>query len=92
MSEFEKQNEEAFDMIRHNRECHPGGTPVRIITDDKMNALVNRAEAAERRARDAETKCSKLEFDIRMLRAVRVVRYLAAAGCAIGGFLLGLVL
>ena len=89
MSEFEMMNEEAFDLIRQNRGCHPEGTPLRLIADDKVSALVNRAEAAEQKLRNAEKIIAQLETD---LRAVRFLQALPAAIAAVAGFLLGLIL
>ena len=89
MSEFEMMNEQAFDLIRQNRGCHPEGTPLRLIADDKVSALVNRAEAAEQKLRNAEKTISQLETD---LRAVRFLEALPAAIAAVAGFLLGLIL
>lgn len=89
MSEFEMMNEQAFDLIRRNRGCHPEGTPLRLIADDKVSALVNRAEAAEQKLRNAEKTISQLETD---LRAVRFLQALPAAIAAVAGFLLGLIL
>ena len=89
MSEFEMMNEEAFDLIRQNRGCHPEGTPLRLIADDKVSALVNRAEAAEQKLRNAEKTIAQLETD---LRAVRFLQALPAAIAVVAGFLLGLIL
>lgn len=89
MSEFERMNEQAFDLIRQNRGCHPEGTPLRLIADDKVSALVNRAEAAEQKLRNAEKTIAQLETD---LRAVRFLQALPAAIAAVAGFLLGLIL
>ena len=89
MSEFEMMNEQAFDLIRQNRGCHPEGTPLRLIADDKVSALVNRAEAAEQKLRNAEKIIAQLETD---LRAVRFLQALPAAIAAVAGFLLGLIL
>ena len=89
MSEFEMMNEQAFDLIRQNRGCHPEGTPLRLIADDKVSALVNRAEAAEQKLRNAEKTISQLEAD---LRAVRFLQALPAAIAVVAGFLLGLIL
>lgn len=89
MSEFEKMNEEAFDLIRQNRGCHPEGTPLRLIADDKVAALVNRAEAAEQKLRNAEKTIAQLET---ALRAVRFLQALPAAIAVVAGFLLGLIL
>lgn len=89
MSEFEMMNEQAFDLIRQNRGCHPEGTPLRLIADDKVAALVNRAEAAEQKLRNAEKTIAQLETD---LRAVRFLQALPAAIAVVAGFLLGLIL
>ena len=89
MSEFEMMNEQAFDLIRQNRGCHPEGTPLRLIADDKFSALVNRAEAAEQKLRNAEKTIAQLETD---LRAVRFLQALPAAIAVVAGFLLGLIL
>lgn len=89
MSEFEMMNEQAFDLIRQNRGCHPEGTPLRLISDVKVTELVNRAEAAEQKLRNAEKTISQLETD---LRAVRFLQALPAAIAAVAGFLLGLIL
>lgn len=89
MSEFERMNEQAFDLIRQNRGCHPEGTPLRLIADDKVSALVNRAEAAEQKLRNAEKTIAQLETD---LRAVRFLQALPAAIAVVAGFLLGLIL
>lgn len=89
MSEFEMMNEQAFDLIRQSRGCHPEGTPLRLIADDKVAALVNRAEAAEQRLRDANKTIAQLETD---LRAVRFLQALPAAIAVVAGFLLGLIL
>ena len=89
MSEFERMNEQAFDLIRQNRGCHPEGTPLRLIADDKVSALVNRAEAAEQKLRNAEKTIAQLETD---LRAVRFLQALHAAIALAAGFLLGLIL
>ena len=89
MSEFEMMNEQAFDLIRQNRDCHPSGTPLRLIADEKVTALVNRAEAAEQSLRAANKTIAQLETD---LRAVRFLQALPAAIAAVAGFLLGLIL
>lgn len=89
MSEFERMNEQAFDLIRQNRGCHPEGTPLRLIADYKVSALVNRAEAAEKKLHNAEKTIAQLETD---LRAVRFLQALPAAIAFAAGFLLGLVL
>lgn len=89
MSEFEMMNEQAFDLIRQNRGCHPEGTPLRLIADEKLTALVNRAEAAEQKLRNAEKTIAQLETDI---RAVRFLQALPAAIALTAGFLLGLIL
>lgn len=89
MSEFEKMNEEAFDLIRQNRDCHPSGTPLRLIADEKVTELVNRAEAAEKELHNARQTIAQLETD---LRAVRFLQALPAAIALAAGFLLGLIL
>lgn len=89
MSEFEMMNEQAFDLIRQNRDCHPSGTPLRLIADGKVTALVNRVETAESELRNAEKTIAQLETD---LRAVRFLQALPAAIAAVAGFLLGLIL
>ena len=89
MSEFEMMNEQAFALIRQNRDCHPEGIPLRMIPDEKVTALVNRAESAEQKLRSAEKTIAQLETD---LRAVRFLQALPAAIAAVAGFLLGLIL
>lgn len=89
MSEFEMMNEQAFDLIRQNRDCHPEGTPLRLIADEKLTALVNRAESAEQKLRSAEKTIAQLETD---LRAVRFLQALPVVGALTAGFLLGLIL
>ena len=89
MSEFEMMNEQAFDLIRQNRGCHPEGTPLRLIADEKLTALVNRAEAAEQSLRAANKTIAQLETD---LRAVRFLQALPVVGALTAGFLLGLIL
>ena len=89
MSEFEMMNEQAFDLIRQNRGCHPDGTPLRLIADEKVTALVNRAESAEQKLRSAEKTIAQLETD---LRAVRFLQALPVVGALTAGFLLGLIL
>lgn len=89
MSEFEMMNEQAFDLIRQNRDCHPKGTPLRMIADEKVTAMVNRAEAAEQKLRNAERTILQLETD---LRAVRFLQALPAVIALVAGFLLGLIL
>lgn len=89
MSEFEMMNEQAFDLIRQNRGCHPDGTPLRMIADEKLTALVNRAEAAEQKLRAANKTIAQLETD---LRAVRFLQALPVVGALTAGFLLGLIL
>ena len=89
MSEFEMMNEQAFDLIRQNRGCHPEGAPLRLIADEKLTALVNRAEAAEQKLRAANKTIAQLETD---LRAVRFLQALPAVGALTAGFLLGLIL
>lgn len=51
MSDFEKQNDEAFGMIRQNRECHPGGEPVILMNASQARQLV--AQANRKEAMDA---------------------------------------
>lgn len=89
MSEFEMMNEQAFDLIRQNRGCHPEGTQLRMIADEKLTALVNRAEAAEQKLRAANKTIAQLETD---LRAVRFLQALPVVGALTAGFLLGLIL
>ena len=89
MSEFEKMNEQAFALIRQNRDCHPEGIPLRMIPDEKVTALVNRAEAAEQSLRAANKTIAQLETD---LRAVRFLQALPAVIALVAGFLLGLIL
>ena len=89
MSEFEMMNEQAFDLIRQNRGCHHEGIPLRMIPDEKVTALVNRAESAEQKLRSAEKTIAQLETD---LRAVRFLQALPVVGALTAGFLLGLIL
>ena len=89
MSEFEMMNEQAFDLIRQNRGCHPEGIPLRMIPDEKVTALVNRAESAEQKLRNAEKTIAQLETD---LRDVRFLQALPVVGALTAGFLLGLIL
>ena len=89
MSEFEMMNEQAFDLIRQNRGCHPEAPPLRLIADEKLTALVNRAESAEQKLRSAEKTIAQLETD---LRAVRFLQALPVVGALTAGFLLGLIL
>lgn len=89
MSEFEMMNEQAFDLIRQNRGCHPDGATFRLIADEKLTALVNRAEAAEQRLRAANKTIAQMETD---LRAVRFLQALPTVGALTAGFLLGLIL
>lgn len=92
MSEFEQMNEEAFGMIRQNRDCHPGGVPVRLVTDSKWSDLVNALENEKRKFRDADSQRKKAEFDLRMMKTVRAVYLIGSAGFAALAFLLGLAL
>lgn len=89
MSEFEMMNKQAFDLIRQNRDCHPEGPPLRMIADEELTALVNRAEAAEQSLRAANKTIAQLETD---LRAVRFLRALPVVIALVAGFLLGLIL
>ena len=89
MSEFEMMNKQAFDLIRQNRGCRPEGPPLRMIADEELTALVNRAEAAEQSLRAANKTIAQLETD---LRAVRFLQALPVVIALVAGFLLGLIL
>lgn len=42
MSEFERQDMDCIDMVRKNRECHPGGEPMILMPKAEAAALVKR--------------------------------------------------
>ncbi len=89
MSEYDKQNEAVFEMVRQNRAVHPQGRPLRIVADDDLNAIVQRAEAAEQQLWNANKTIAALQTD---LCTVRVIQFLPIAGALVTGLLVGLFL
>ena len=89
MSEYEKQNEELFDMVRNNRNIHPKGQPLHIVPENKLNEMVNRAQSAEQGLWNANKTIEQLRTD---LRAIRVVQAMPIVGALVIGLILGLIL
>jgi hypothetical protein len=89
MSEFEKQNEDVFEIVRNNRNIHPNGQPLRIVPENKLTEMVNRSQAAERDLWNANKTIEQLRTD---LRAVRMVQAMPIVGGLLLGLILGLIL
>jgi hypothetical protein len=89
MSEFEKQNEDVFEIVRNNRNIHPNGQPLRIVPENKLTEMVNRSQAAERDLWNANKTIEQLSTD---LRAVRFVQGMPIVGAFVVGIILGLIL
>ena len=45
MSDFERQDLDCIDMVRKNRECHPGGEPVILMPKAEAMELVLKARS-----------------------------------------------
>lgn len=79
--------DEAIYMVSKNRECHPGGKKVYLVSKDHYDANENRVLRAEHRAKIAEQAMAEMAVHFRM----KVLVYCAATtAVATMAFLAGL--
>lgn len=80
---------DAIEMVRKNRECHPGGTKVYLVNQASFDEQDRRIAVAQREREEALAKMEELSFQLRLNRVALAMALTAAATL---GWLIGLMM
>ena len=80
---------DVLEMVRHNRELHPGGTKVYLVDQKQYDEQERRIAVANRQRDEAHAAMLEMSYKLRLNRVA-----LAAALAAMGtlGWLIGLMM
>lgn len=70
MSEFERQDLDCIDMVKKNRECHPGGEPMILMPKQQAMALVLKAGEKKPRAETEEPEVTRQQLILQLLHGL----------------------
>ena len=87
MSEFEKQDKGLIEMVRSNKNCHPGGERVVLASEGQFIDLIQDLASARKERNEAIARAYDAEANIRIWHVVTAA---AAVSGSILGFLFGL--
>ena len=87
MSEFEKQDQGLIEMVRSNKNCHPGGERVVLASEGQCIDLIQDLASARKERNEAIHRAFQAEANLRIWHVVAAA---ATVGGSILGFLVGL--
>lgn len=80
---------DAIEMVRRNRDCHPGGTKVYLVNQASFDEQDRRIAVAQREREEALAAMEDMALHLRLNRVALVMALTAAATL---GWLIGLMM
>ena len=73
MSDFERQDYDCIEMVRKNRECHPGGEPVILMAKKEAAALVMKAGEKNHERMEEEPQITRQQLILQLAHGLAPV-------------------